>query len=466
MTLRVMSAGRPLLLDEADGALVVATGKGERLDLDAADVLVALGGSPPAWAPTVAGLRAVHQRFGLDPGALERAAEALGRKRADRAALAKTTADAAVLLALAASAHPQAAANPLIDSVAWDALMAEADDAGRHRAWGYAVSLPVSMADHPDPMVRVRVAANPACPPDVLDRLAAEAAREGGPPGERIRAVVAVNPSTASDTLRRLARSQADEVARAAARNPRTPARTLAARSLVGRGPVRAAVAGNPSLPRFFACMMGWDPNAQVRHALVERVDLPGWVLARLELYGRREPQWQYRQLREALARHPHCPPRVHGRLADAERESLRSSPFDKSFADFASSLVQTMVLLPLAVIAAMFSVAGALDIRDYGFAWPDAGGIVGGAVGVVVIFKAWQASQRAKKVRWRVRPWPPVYTFAALGSVAAIAAFVFAVVKLWSPGTAGAVAAATLGGLFRSGPGKSKSKSKKPRRR
>jgi len=310
--LRVMSAGRPLLLTETpDGRLLVFTGRHEVLDREAAEVIMALGGGEPVWLRTVEGLEAVYADRGMSPEALAVAGDTLGRKQPERSNLAKTSADPVVLLALAAAGQPNVAANPNCTARTWDLLADHRDPGVQAKAKEEGKILPPGLGNHPDLDVRVRVARNPACSAQLLATFAADR--------PEVQAEVGANPSTDRSTLAMLAALPDQTVNAAVAANPHTPPAALKRLTKHRTATVRAAAAANLTLPPRATTRLIWDRDGVVRFALAQREDLSPTALSWIERYARRDRL--YRQTRWRLAHNAATPPSLHRHL-DAIRNA------------------------------------------------------------------------------------------------------------------------------------------------
>jgi hypothetical protein len=306
-SVRLTSAGRQLLVSALDGKLEVRTGKGEPLDPATADVVIALGGSEPQWLRVVEGLQAAYERGRCRLEDLAPAADALGRRAAERPAIARTTDDPLVLLAFAGAGEHRVAVNPHCTNELWDLLVGHRDPDVVAKTQRVAEILPPQMAFHPDDGVRARVARNPDCPPDLLRELA----KLGG---RFALQAVASNPHTPADALLELSASEID-VQRVVARNLATPPvalRRLARHDDVG---VRSAVARNPSTPLRRTYVMMICRDGAVHSALAQRADIGPRCLSWIERYARRANSWQYRSTRWLIAQHPAATPKLQRRL-------------------------------------------------------------------------------------------------------------------------------------------------------
>ncbi len=290
---------------------------GGLLDPRAAEVLIGLGGEPPAWLAVVDALHAVHHTYGGQEPVM-RAAEALGQSKAAVARLAKVSDDPAVCTALAAAGHAQIAANPSCTKVEWDLLADSRDPNVAGRARALAVTLPAALADHPDPDVRARVARNPAVPEATLAALAADADID-------VRRTVAANPSAPQAALATLAGSPDRSIAMAVAANRSTSEAVLRRLARHRHAEVRAASAANSSLPVRRATWMMWDEHGTVRTALAGRADLSPWALSMVERYALRDQQ--YRQTAWRLTNNPSSTTRLKRRIRNrpARRASGKS---------------------------------------------------------------------------------------------------------------------------------------------
>src|ERR1700722_4308978 len=98
----------------------ITNADGDVLDLAAAQVIISLGGTEPAWYPTVSALTAAYQLSeGKWGDSLAHAASALSLSPSRRGDLARTTSDKAVLAALASAGTVAAARNPQCDRTIW-----------------------------------------------------------------------------------------------------------------------------------------------------------------------------------------------------------------------------------------------------------------------------------------------------------------------------------------------------------
>jgi hypothetical protein len=301
-------------LRRADDALEVRTADGGLLDPLAADVLIALGGDVPVWLSTVEGLRAVDRWAPGDANSLQEAMIALNTPQRQRAQLARTTTNRAVLVALAGSGTAHVVQNPLLTRCEWELLQAHRDQTVSNRALALATVLPAALWDYPDAKVRGRVARNPLCPPHVLVQMSTD-------PDIGVRAAVAANPNTATRVLAVLAAApaQADQVRRAVAANPHVSRRTLR-RSLRNADPgVRAAAAANPRLPKWRRASLVAHKSSQVRRSLASRPDTTARQLIWIERCSRRDqPTWQA-MIRSRLRSHPNATPRLKQRLREVD---------------------------------------------------------------------------------------------------------------------------------------------------
>jgi hypothetical protein len=294
------------------GGFHVLSEHGETLDPTSAAVLVALGGDEPEWLPTVDALTRVYQAFPGHAGAMQQAAAALeAGARPD--SLAKTTTSMPALLALAAIGCAAVGANPHCDTYLWNLLLYHRDLKVARRALAMNPVLPPCLGNHEDQETRTRVARNPACTANQLERLA----HDGSP---QVRLAVAGNPSAGAHALREGARDPEWPVRQAVARHPSCPSDCV--RRLL-RDPiaqVRAAMVLNPIVRRGVLASRVRDPTPAVHVALASRVELKG-RFSGLERRARADDARSYAQTRAALKRNPSCPELVHRRLKAIERK-------------------------------------------------------------------------------------------------------------------------------------------------
>jgi len=300
---------RKIQVQLAGPSLIVTDRQGQRLDPQAAEVLIALGGAAPDWLPLVESLGAVAAAFPDDLAAVTTAAQAIGRAANARAELARTSTDRAVLIGLAAFGQYQVGGNPACDATLWDLVRYHPDEGVQQKALRHNEVLPPALGSHHDTETRRRVAANPACPPDVLAELA-----KHEPP---VRTAVAGNPGCPPRVLVRLARDSDNLWVRIGVASNRSCPK--AAYKMLRRdryANVRNAFLLNPSVPvRVAARQIFADPTPSVHAALASRVDLGPRSLIWLERYSRRDPANQYNLVRARLMHHPACPSPLKARL-------------------------------------------------------------------------------------------------------------------------------------------------------
>jgi hypothetical protein len=324
---RIREGRLDLRLQHTLGGLEVRTASGDLLDPVAADVLIALGGDVPAWLSIVEGLQAVDRWAGGDIAAVRRAASALARSDHNRARLARSLDDQAVLVALAASGQSQVAQNPAVTAVEWDLLCGHRDKRVRSRALGLATTLPAALADHPDPEARLRVGRNPSCPVAVLDRLSQDGDQE-------VRRAVAANPGTSPVRLNSLLKDKStpDWVRLAVALNPRCPRLGLLRCLRVVNANIQTAAARNPALPSSWAAVLVMNRRSGIRRGLASRRSNTLRRLAWIDRCSRRDqPKWQL-MIRAQLRFHVNAADKLKSRLAELDT-------FTRSNANAISSL-------------------------------------------------------------------------------------------------------------------------------
>jgi hypothetical protein len=354
------------------GRLLVSLPTGERLDPNAAEVLIALGGEEPDWLRVVDGLEAVFIWVGFKEQHLAAAAEVLGLKAARRVALAKETSDPVVLAALAGGGQAQVAANPACTAYAWDLLARHRSDRVRAKAGELGYVLPPELHLHPDPDVRLRVARNPRTPPEVLARYGRSPAT--GTPvfilDARWRAIqraVAENPATPPRALALLARISRDGISLAVANNAHTPRATLFRLAHDFDVRVRAAAAANDHYPPWLAGWMAADRYGYVRSRVAARGDLSGRALSWVERYARADGDL-YRQTRWRLSQNPAARPSLQKRLAKIEREDRARAANGSGPRPPATGSMTGVIGGVVAV--AVFNSGGAAAIRILTAAW------------------------------------------------------------------------------------------------
>jgi hypothetical protein len=294
--------------------LAIFNADGGRLDPVAAEVLLALGGTEPAWYSVGNALVAAYKDAGgRGKDAIAAAAEALGLGVGRRAELARTTDDRAVLVALAAYGNIEVGANPLCDRTAWDLVLKHRDPDIRRKALASNEQLPPALSNHPDLETRVRVARNWQCSVEVLEKLSDQE--------PRVRAAVAANPSTTHSTLKRLARDENTFVRRAIASSPKCPRSCITPLLHDRFADVRAAAVMNPEVSRRrVAARIISDPTPAVHVAIAARTDLKPGDLSRLERFSRHDPLPQYKLVCSRLSQHPSCSPSLKRRIEGIEK--------------------------------------------------------------------------------------------------------------------------------------------------
>lgn len=324
---RIREGRLDLWLRHTPGGLEVRTASGELLDPVAADVLIALGGDAPGWLSVVEGLQAVDRWAGGDIAAVLRAASALARSDHNRAQLARSSDDQAVLVGLAGSGQVHVAQNPALTAVEWDLLCGHRDDRVRNRALSLATTLPAALAEHPDPQVRQRVGRNPSCPVAVLDWLS----RDGDP---EVRRAVGANSGTPVGLLRSLLKDKSapDSVWLAVALNPRCPRMGLLHCLRAVNPNLQTAAARNPALPRSWAAVLVMNRRSAIRRGLASRQANSSRRLAWIDRCSRRDqPTWQL-MIRSQLRFHANASDKFKSRLSELDT-------YTKSNANAISSL-------------------------------------------------------------------------------------------------------------------------------
>ncbi|MFI6039471.1 hypothetical protein ACIBBD_36180 [Streptomyces sp. NPDC051315] len=146
-----------------------------------------------------------------------------------------------------------------------------------HEMYGRAIDNPatptaavIGFADHPSPLLRLRLAARTDLPPTVYDRLARD-------PVPGVRAELAENPATPEPLIRTLAADRGHDVQRRLAHHPRVPLDVLADLTRVTRiGPTllpRIALASSSEVGE-----LAGSPHPTLRMLLAARRDLPAGI--------------------------------------------------------------------------------------------------------------------------------------------------------------------------------------------
>lgn len=267
-----------LIAEVLGDRLRIFTGSGDLLDPVAAQVLQSLGGTAPSWLRNVEGLHTVWGNY-RNTTALRSTAAALAKPDPQRAQIARTTLDPAVVIGLAAAGVPAVAQNPHCTAQAWDLLRLHDDEEVQERAWDLADVLPPSLASHPDANTRALAARNLACPRQTLDGLASD-------PSETVLLAVAGNPNTSGRALRRIARQK----------------------NLY----IRAAVAANPSFSvhSYRAESLLLDRDGTVLAGFASRTNVSGHFLHRVNNLARTRSR-RYRTVLVALRNNPRTPKRL-----------------------------------------------------------------------------------------------------------------------------------------------------------
>lgn len=236
-------------------------------------VLVELAGDPREDVQ-----RGVAERVGKD-GAIQRRLvdsrfrgmryRMAGDPELEHELLLELTRDADPSIRSRAFENPQMSAE-LLATLARDATLAIAFEIARHPQAGPETLRTIAERNNVLPLGRA-FAANPATPPEVLERLL--------PHGE-LHVPLAAHRGSPPVVARTLARSAVVEVRRAVATNPSADSAALA---LMVEDPdqiVRMSLAANPRFSAF--ADLATDPNSAVRHAVARRADAPREVLEAL----------------------------------------------------------------------------------------------------------------------------------------------------------------------------------------
>jgi len=285
--------------------LQVFNGAGDRLDPTAAKVIVALGGSEPAWYSVAYALVTAYEAFperGIDGVSACAAALALGA--AERAQLARTVEDQEVLRALGAYGDIYVGVNPSCDQASWALVVNHRDPGVIQKAYASLEVLSASLATYPDDETKLRVARNLLCSPETLVGLATEA--------PMIRQAVAANPHTPKDVLEYLSRDDGWFVRRSVAANPACPDSRLNALLRDRQAEVRLAVINNGAVSwRRIAPLVLGDPTPVVHTSAASRSDLSTRQMKLLERYSRSDPLSNYKLVCSRLETNPRCPDRL-----------------------------------------------------------------------------------------------------------------------------------------------------------
>lgn len=183
-----------------------------------------------------------------------------------------------------------------------------------------------------DPYVMAALAANPACPPELLAALAAEG-RPGyrrrldeglrvlllPPPGNgrSVLELVAGHPQTPSATLESLAADPSPGVRAAAAANPNTPPEALRRLADDPELPVQVALAVNRATPPDVLSRLGEAESVYVRLRVAANPEAPEGTLEALAA----DPE---SLVRREVAANPKTPPAILSRLAGDEDPEVR----------------------------------------------------------------------------------------------------------------------------------------------
>jgi hypothetical protein len=381
----------------AGAELEVIGAGGGRLDPGAAEVLIALGGPAPSWLAAVDALTRVGRAVPGDIGAVCRAAAAIDAGGQERAVLARTSDDRAILIGLAAYGQYQVGANARCDTQIWDLVRYHPNELVRSQALRQNEVLPPALGGHRDVETRRRVAANPACPPELLRSLVT-----GEPP---VRAAVAANAACPSLTLLGMSRSDDVWVRKAVAANPACPVKAFRRLMWDRQAIVRNALLLNPAVPTHLAARQVYqDPTPAVRAALAGRIDLPGSTLGWLERYARRDSPQQYKLVRQRIAAHPNFPDRLRERLEqiDARIARIEEQRRQGKRSRVSAAAVPVLVCAVAAIVeflAAVVIAAGDADGGGSGIAAVVIGSAVsiGAAFGTVALLR-----RRAPYLNWR----------------------------------------------------------------
>jgi len=285
--------------------LQVFNGAGDRLDPTAAKVIVALGGSEPAWYSVAYALVTAYEAF-PERGivGVNACAAALALAEAERAQLARTVEDQEVLRGLGAYGEIYVGANPCCDQTSWALVVNHRDPDVMKRAYTSLEVLSPLLATYPDDETKLRVARNPLCSPETLVGLATEATM--------VRQAVAANPHTPTDVLEYLSRDDGWFVRRSVAANPACPERRLNALLRDRQAEVRVAVINNGAVSwRRIASLVLSDPTPVVHTSAASRSDLSIRQMKLLERYSRSDPLNNYKLVCSRLEGNPRCPDRL-----------------------------------------------------------------------------------------------------------------------------------------------------------
>jgi hypothetical protein len=377
----------PLVLDTSGTYLQVFTkGVQGRLDPQAAEVIVALGGEEPPWLRPVESLMCVHRHFPGDEAALVSAAEAIGAKEARRAQIARQSESDPVLIGLAAFGQKQVATNPCLDARMWTLLRYHRISEVSRQALDIANVLPPRLALFPDPETRMRVANNPECPPGMLAMLSLDSS------SEQIRVAAARNTACPQDALGQLSRDENVGVRHAVAANASTNQKLLA-RLLVDRyAHVRVAAVTNPSLPpKAAARRIGIDATPTVHIALASRVDLSPRALSWLERYSRGDKQHTYAAVRRRLRQNPTCPDYLMKRLDYIDRRISASRPRKEVRLDFILGVPVAICGLPFVALLILAAVGDAQTGNTLGCLIRGGCAVAVGWLTVYVVRRLWR---------------------------------------------------------------------------
>ena len=157
---------------------------------------------------------------------------------------------------------------------------------------------------------RSSVGANPNCPSQDLQKLAADGDTE-------VRVNVAENPSCPTNLLEKLTTDRSSEVRGSVANNPNCPANLLEKLATDRSSEVRGSVANNPNCPAKVLDKLASDKDEDIRCAIADKRNCPANLLVRL---AADESSW----VRGSVTNNPNCPAELLAELAVDEDEVVR----------------------------------------------------------------------------------------------------------------------------------------------
>ena len=278
-------------------------------------------GCPPAVLASIAAAGDLDDPADLD--ALDAAADALRNPSCPRGALESGAVSEYWQLRSAVASNPNCSQRLLerlvtgVNDLPADEVEYVLEAAAEHRRCSPRLLAVLAATDLPK--VRAGVAANPSCPPELLETLIPNTDSAVNGDSLIVARSVAANPSCPQDLLERLANSVNGLIAASAARNPACSTDLIVDLATHSDALVRRAAGRHPACPPEILQRLADDPDLTARDALRGAVNVPAGLLERLA----NSPDHIQRS---AAALNPACPSLLLRRLATDTAQEVRLS--------------------------------------------------------------------------------------------------------------------------------------------